>query len=77
MLSVIKSGGFLGVEGYQVDVEVSISKGLPQFVLVGLPDKAVNIIKEWVAENQESLLHNWEKAVGLEPLEHIKGADND
>ena len=48
MLSIIKSGGFLGVEGYIVDVEVNISQGLPQFITVGLPDTAVKESRERV-----------------------------
>jgi len=42
-----------------------------------LPKKAVKIIKEWTMENQKALLKNWTKAIELEPLERIKGADND
>ncbi|RMA96038.1 YifB family Mg chelatase-like AAA ATPase [Hydrogenothermus marinus] len=48
MLSIIKSGGVLGIDGYIVDVEVSLSKGLPQFLTVGLPDTAVKESKERV-----------------------------
>ncbi len=48
MLSTIKSGGFLGVDGYVVDVEVNISQGLPQFITVGLPDTAVKESRERV-----------------------------
>ncbi len=48
MLSIIKSGGILGIDGYLVDVEVNISQGLPQFITVGLPDTAVKESKERV-----------------------------
>ncbi|NPA54254.1 MAG: YifB family Mg chelatase-like AAA ATPase [Aquificae bacterium] len=48
MLSIIKSGGFIGIDGYIVDVEVSISQGLPQFITVGLPDTAVKESRERV-----------------------------
>lgn len=48
MLSSIKSGGFLGVDGYIVEVEVNISQGLPQFITVGLPDTAVKESRERV-----------------------------
>ena len=37
----IKSFGITGVNGYIVDVEVDISKGLPGYTLVGLPDNAI------------------------------------
>ncbi|NPA52546.1 MAG: YifB family Mg chelatase-like AAA ATPase [Aquificae bacterium] len=48
MLSIVKSGGTLGVDGYVVDVEVNISSGLPQFITVGLPDTAVKESRERV-----------------------------
>ncbi len=48
MLSIIKSGGFLGIDGFLVDVEVNVSQGLPQFITVGLPDTAVKESKERV-----------------------------
>jgi hypothetical protein len=60
-------------QGYEALIEIESGK-----VLEGrLPNRAVKIIREWVAENQEALLNNWDKAVSFEPLEHIKGADND
>lgn len=48
MFCRIKSGGVVGIEGYEVDVEVDISSGLPQFTIVGLPDKAINEAKDRV-----------------------------
>ncbi len=48
MLSIVKSGGFLGVEGFPIDVEINISQGLPQFIIVGLPDTAVKESRERV-----------------------------
>ncbi|HAV39880.1 MAG: YifB family Mg chelatase-like AAA ATPase [Aquificota bacterium] len=48
MFCRIKSGGVLGIEGFEVDVEVDISNGLPQFSIVGLPDKAINEAKDRV-----------------------------
>ncbi|WP_457642441.1 YifB family Mg chelatase-like AAA ATPase [Persephonella sp.] len=48
MLSVIKSGGVIGVDGYLVHVEVNVTQGLPQFITVGLPDAAVKESKERV-----------------------------
>jgi len=40
-ISKIKSFGLQGVDGYIVDVEIDLSKSLPKFVLVGLPDASV------------------------------------
>lgn len=37
-----------GLEGFLIDVEVDISKGLPQFTIVGLPDTSVKEAKERV-----------------------------
>ncbi|MFH1868026.1 MAG: YifB family Mg chelatase-like AAA ATPase [Candidatus Omnitrophota bacterium] len=38
MLSKIESRGIFGITAYRVDVEVDISKGIPSFSIVGLPD---------------------------------------
>ncbi len=42
-----------------------------------LPKKAARLIQEWCLEHQEELMTNWQKAVALEPLLRISGADND
>lgn len=44
----VKSGGIWGIEGYEVDVEVDVSPGLPSFNIVGLPDSAIKESKERV-----------------------------
>ncbi|MBI2995371.1 MAG: YifB family Mg chelatase-like AAA ATPase [Candidatus Melainabacteria bacterium] len=44
----INSCGLIGVNAYPVEVEVDISSGLPNFILVGLPDAAVNESRERV-----------------------------
>ena len=41
MFAGIKSLGVTGIGGYEVQVEVYISGGLPAFDIVGLPDAAV------------------------------------
>lgn len=48
MLAVVKSVGILGLKGFVVDVEVDISRGLPSFDIVGLPDTSVKESKERV-----------------------------
>ncbi|MEZ0323291.1 MAG: YifB family Mg chelatase-like AAA ATPase [Hydrogenothermaceae bacterium] len=55
MLSIIKSGGTIGIDGYIVDVEVNLTTGLPQFITVGLPDTAVKESKERVRSAIESI----------------------
>jgi predicted lipid-binding transport protein (Tim44 family) len=42
-----------------------------------LPNKVHKIVKEWVFERQDELMRDWELAQNFEPLEKIKGADND
>ncbi len=44
----IKSAGIWGVDGFEVDVEVDVSAGLPSFNIVGLPDAAIKESKERV-----------------------------
>jgi len=47
-------------------------------VLVGkLPNKARKIVQEWMQIHQQELLDDWQRAVALEPLLRIPGADND
>jgi len=41
MLSRLKSAAASGIEGILIDVEADISRGLPNLVVVGLPDAAV------------------------------------
>lgn len=48
MVAKIKTFAFLGVDVVEVDVQVKISDGMPNFTIVGLPDKAVGESKERV-----------------------------
>jgi len=48
MLSIGLSSAVLGIEAYQVKVEVDISSGLPHFSTVGLPDTAIKESKNRV-----------------------------
>ena len=41
MVETVRSLGLTGIRGYDVQVEVSLSGGLPSFDVVGLPDAAV------------------------------------
>jgi magnesium chelatase family protein len=45
---IIKSSGLSGISGLDVAVEVSITNGLPGFVIVGLPDNSVRESRERV-----------------------------
>jgi len=42
----VTSSAILGIDSYPVDVEVDISRGLPQFFTVGLPDISVKESKD-------------------------------
>ena len=42
MLAKVFSCAVIGLEGAVVQVEVDISRGLPSFTCVGLPDTAVD-----------------------------------
>ena len=48
MFTILKSGSLSGIDGSVIDVEVDISKGLPGFSIVGLPDSAVRESRERV-----------------------------
>jgi len=48
MLARVQSSAVLGIDAYQVFVEVDVSNGLPSMSIVGLPDAAVNESKERV-----------------------------
>lgn len=48
MLSKIKSSAILGIDAYEVEVEVDITFGLPTFSIVGLPDASVKESKDRV-----------------------------
>ncbi len=48
MLAKVTSSALMGVDAYMVEVEVDLSKGLPAFIMVGLPDTAVKESRERV-----------------------------
>ncbi len=48
MVTKVLSIGVMGIDGYKVEVEVDIRRGLPSFSIVGLPDSAVKESKERV-----------------------------
>lgn len=44
----IKSAFALGIHAFPIDIEVDISNGLPQFIVVGLPDTSIKEARERV-----------------------------
>src|SRR5271156_6907361 len=47
-LATVRSFAFSGIEAVPVEVQVQIASGLPAFLVVGLPDKAVAEARERV-----------------------------
>ena len=48
MVAHVATVAFLGLEARAVEVKVQIASGLPKFLVVGLPDKAVGESRERV-----------------------------
>ena len=48
MLAIVKSTVLHGLDGQIVEVEVDVSRGLPCFDIVGLPDTSVRESKDRV-----------------------------
>jgi magnesium chelatase family protein len=48
VLAMVRSCAVVGLDGSLIEVEVDITNGLPAFIIVGLPDAAVNEAKERV-----------------------------
>jgi magnesium chelatase family protein len=48
MLAHVQSSAVLGIDAYEVHVEVDVSTGMPSMSIVGLPDAAVNESRERV-----------------------------
>ncbi|MBV9688808.1 MAG: YifB family Mg chelatase-like AAA ATPase [Ktedonobacteraceae bacterium] len=48
MLAIVRSCAVIGLDGALIEVEVDIANGLQAFMIVGLPDAAVNEAKERV-----------------------------
>ncbi len=42
-----------------------------------LPKKAARLVRDWCLEHQSDLWENWRRALALQPLKRIPGADND
>ena len=74
MVSKIPSSAVLGVEAYEVEVEVNGAPGKPAVVVVGLPDTAVRECKDRVTTAVANSGYRWPRGrctVNLAPA-HIK-----
>ena len=65
MLAHVQSSAVLGIDAYQITVEVDVSNGIPMMSIVGLPDAAVNESRERVraAIKNSGLLFPYDKRV--------------
>lgn len=64
MLSILKSFGLIGINGYPLDVEVDINIGLPSYETVGLADTAIKESRERVRSAIKNSGYNY-------PMERI------
>lgn len=48
MLSILNSLTLIGIQGYQIQVQVDVSNGMPKWEIVGLPDASIKESKERV-----------------------------
>jgi magnesium chelatase family protein len=76
MLSKIKSAAILGIEAYEVDVEVDITFGIPMFSVVGLPDVSVkeskDRVKAAVKNSEYEFPPNKKITINLSPADRKK-----
>lgn len=75
MLAVVLGYGLVGIEGFQVRVEVNLSPGLTQVELVGLPDAAVRESRERVRtalKNSGFLFPDGRLTVNMAPADQKK-----
>ncbi len=65
MLARVRSSAVLGIDAYEVIVEVDVSNGVPIMAIVGLPDAAVNESKERVraAIKNSGLMFPYDKRI--------------
>jgi magnesium chelatase family protein len=72
MIARVHTFTLLGVEAFDVSVEVDVTKGLPAFVLVGLPDAAVRESRERVRSAVRSTgfeFPDWRIVASLAPAD--------
>ncbi len=75
MLSRVFSSSIIGIDGYIVEVEIDISRGLPSWEIVGLPDPAVKESRERVRaaiKNSEFMFPMERITVNLAPADTKK-----
>ena len=76
MLYKLASAALSGIDAYRVEIEVDISFGIPNFIMVGLPDAAVRESKERVRaalKNCGYSLSSCRITINLAPADRKKG----
>ncbi|WP_295543375.1 DUF4160 domain-containing protein [uncultured Thiohalocapsa sp.] len=63
------------VEYQGAEALVAIATG--QVIEGRLPKKAAKLVRDWCLDHQAELQENWQRAMALQPLQRIPGADND
>lgn len=72
MFAKINSMGLFGMKAYPISVEMDISKGMPRFDIVGLPDASVSESKNRVQsalKNCNFKFYDWRVTVNLAPAD--------
>lgn len=59
MIAKVSSVALVGMEGYPIEVEVSVAPGLPVFTIVGLPDPSIQEARERVRAAITSAGETW------------------
>lgn len=76
MLSKIKSAAILGIDAYEVEVEVDITFGMPNFSIVGLPDASVkeskDRVKSAIKNSEYEFPPNKKITINLSPADRKK-----
>lgn len=75
MIAEIVSGAVVGIDGFAVTVEIDLAKGLPSFIIVGLPSAAVRESRERVTaaiRNNGYIFPNKRITVNLAPADMRK-----
>ena len=75
MTATVATVAYLGLEARAVEVQVQLASGIPAFVIVGLPDKAVAESRERVQAASREIMKVCVAAGGSITGEHGVGSD--
>ncbi len=75
MIATVYSAAVLGIDAYEVEIEVHVGKGKPRIVIVGLPDAAVRESQDRVTAAISNSGYHWPRGhttVNLAPADKRK-----